>query len=189
MTYLNLELIKNHLNLQNFSDDDKYLQHLGSAVEFVVERDLDKKLTTIAQENGGELPPSLLHAMLLLLGTYYANRENISYASCVEVPKTYQYICDLYRSYGVNSQEFNTIEEIKNKVDELLAVTDDTNKVVHEINKKVDNNLTNLDVVKSQVDELSKRDIVGGEGIDVKQKDTHTKEVNFNITEVNLGDY
>ena len=61
MTYLNLELIKNHLNLQNFSDDDKYLQHLGSAVEFVVERDVDKKLTTIAQENGGELPPSLLH--------------------------------------------------------------------------------------------------------------------------------
>lgn len=189
MTYLNLELIKNHLNLQNFSDDDKYLQHIGSAVEFVVERDLDKKLTTIAQENGGELPPSLLHAMLLLLGTYYANRENISYASCVEVPKTYAYICDLYRSYGVNSQEFNTIEDIKNKVDELLATTDDTNKVVHEINKKVDNNITHLDAVKSQVDELSKRNIVGGEGIDVKQKDTHTKEVNFNITEVNLGDY
>lgn len=175
MTYLNLELIKNHLNLQNFSDDDTYLQHLGSAVEFVVERDIDKKLTTIAQENGGELPPSLLHAMLLLLGTYYANRENISYASCVEVPKTYQYICDLYRSYGVNSQEFNTFEEIKRKVDELQQITTDIN--------------TNLDSVKSEVAELAKRDIVGGEGIDVKQKDTHTKEVNFNITEVNLGDY
>ena len=175
MTYLNLELIKNHLNLQNFSDDDKYLQHLGSAVEFVVERDIDKKLSKIAEENGGEFPPSLLHAMLLLLGTYYANRENVSYASCVEVPKTYAYICDLYRSYGVNSQEFNTIEEIKNKVDELQQITTDIN--------------TNLDGVKSQVNELSQRDIVGGEGIDVKQKDTHTKEVNFNITEVNLGDY
>lgn len=189
MTYLNLELIKNHLNLQNFSDDDKYLQHLGSAVEFVVERDIDKKLSKIAEENGGEFPPSLLHAMLLLVGTYYANRENISYASCVEVPKTYVYICDLYRCYGKTSTEFSTFEDIKNKVDELLAVTDDTNKVVHEINKKVDNNITHLDAVKSQVDELSKRDIVGGEGIDVKQKDTHTKEVNFNITEVNLGDY
>lgn len=175
MTYLNLELIKTHLNLQNFSDDDKYLQHLGSAVEFVVERDIDKKLTTIAQENGGELPPSLLHAMLLLLATYYANRENVSYASCVEVPKTYQYICDLYRCYGKTSQEFNTFEEIKRKVDELEKTTKDIN--------------TNLDGVKSQVAELSKRDIVGGEGIDVKQKDTHTKEVNFNITEVNLGDY
>lgn len=175
MTYLNLELIKNHLNLQNFSDDDKYLQHLGSAVEFVVEKDIDKKLSKIAEENGGEFPPSLLHAMLLLLGTYYANRENISYASCVEVPKTYQYICDLYRCYGVNSQEFNTFEEIKRKVDELQQITTDIN--------------TNLDGVKSQVAELSKRDIVGGEGIDVKQKDTHTKEVNFSITEVNLGDY
>lgn len=175
MTYLNLELIKTHLNLQNFSDDDKYLQHLGSAVEFVVERDLDKKLTTIAQENGGELPPSLLHAMLLMLGTYYANRENISYASCVEVPKTYQYICDLYRCYGKTSTEFNTFEEIKRKVDELQQITTDIN--------------TNLDGVKSQVAELAKRDIVGGEGINVKQKDTHTKEVNFNITEVNLGDY
>lgn len=175
MTYLNLELIKNHLNLQNFSDDDKYLQHLGSAVEFVVERDIDKKLTTIAQENGGELPPSLLHAMLLLLGSYYANRENISYASCVEVPKTYQYICDLYRCYGKTSTEFNTFEEIKRKVDELQQITTDIN--------------TNLDSVKSEVAELAKRDIVGGEGIDVKQKDTHTKEVNFNITEVNLGDY
>lgn len=175
MTYLNLELIKTHLNLQIFSDDDKYLQHLGSAVEFVVERDLDKKLTTIAQENGGELPPSLLHAMLLLLSTYYANRENVSYASCVEVPKTYAYICDLYRCYGKTSQEFNTFEEIKRKVDELQQITTDIN--------------TNLDGVKSQVAELAKRDIVGGEGINVKQKDTHTKEVNFNITEVNLGDY
>ena len=175
MTYLNLELIKNHLNLQNFSDDDTYLQHLGSAVEFVVERDIDKKLSKIAEENGGEFPPSLLHAMLLLLGTYYANRENISYASCVEVPKTYAYICDLYRCYGKTSQEFNTFEEIKRKVDELQQITTDIN--------------ANLDGVKSKVDELSKRDIVGGEGIDVKQKDTHTKEVNFNITEVNLGDY
>lgn len=175
MTYLNLELIKNHLNLQNFSDDDKYLQHLGSAVEFVVEKDIDKKLSKIAEENGGELPPSLLHAMLLLLGTYYANRENISYASCVEVPKTYAYICDLYRCYGKTSQEFNTFEEIKRKVDELQQTTKDIN--------------ANLDGVKSQVAELAKRDIVGGEGIDVKQKDTHTKEVNFNITEVNLGDY
>ena len=175
MTYLNLELIKNHLNLQNFSDDDKYLQHLGSAVEFVVERDIDKKLSKIAEENGGEFPPSLLHAMLLLLGSYYANRENISYASCVEVPKTYAYICDIYRCYGKTSTEFNTFEEIKRKVDELQQTTKDIN--------------TNLDGVKSQVAELAKRDIVGGEGIDVKQKDTHTKEVNFNITEVNLGDY
>lgn len=189
MTYLNLELIKNHLNLQNFSDDDKYLQHLGSAVEFVVERDLDKKLTTIAQENGGELPPSLLHAMLLLLGSYYANRENISYASCVEVPKTYAYICDLYRCYGKNSTEFNTFEEIKNKVDELQALATDTNAIVKTINKKVDANISVSNGLVSQVEDLSKRDIVGGEGIDVKQKDTHTKEVNFAITEVNLGDY
>lgn len=175
MTYLNLELIKNHLNLQNFSDDDKYLQHLGSAVEFVVERDIDKKLTTIAQENGGELPPSLLHAMLLLLGSYYANRENISYASCVEVPKTYAYICDLYRCYGKNSTEFNTFEEIKRKVDELQQITTDIN--------------ANLDGVKSKVDELSKRDIVGEDGIKVEDKDKYTKSVQLGITEVNLGDY
>ena len=175
MTYLNLELIKNHLNLQNFSDDDKYLQHLGSAVVFVVERDIDKKLSKIAEENGGEFPPSLLHAMLLLLATYYANRENVSYASCVEVPKTYQYICDLYRCYGKTSTEFNTFEEIKRKVDELEKTTKDIN--------------TNLDGIKSQVDELSKRDIVGEDGIKVEDKDKYTKSVQLGITEVNLGDY
>ncbi len=189
MTYLNLELIKTHLNLQDFSDDDKYLQHLGSAVEFVVERDIDKKLTTIAQENGGELPPSLLHAMLLLLGSYYANRENISYASCVEVPKTYAYICDLYRCYGANSTEFNTFKEIQNKVEELQQIATDTNAIVKTINKKVDNNITNLDGVKSQVDELAKRDIVGEDGIKVEDKDKYTKSVQLGITEVNLGDY
>lgn len=189
MTYLNLELIETHLNLQDFSDDDKYLQHLGSAVEFVVERDIAKKLTTIAQENGGELPPSLLHAMLLLLGSYYANRENISYASCVEVPKTYAYICDLYRCYGANSTEFNTFKEIQNKVDELQAIAQDTNTIVKDINKKVDNNITNLDGVKSQVDALSKRDIVGEDGINVEDKDAYTKAVKLGITEVNLGDY
>lgn len=175
MTYLNLELIKTHLNLQNFSDDDKYLQHLGSAVEFVVEKDIDKKLSKIAEENGGEFPPSLLHAMLLLLGTYYANRENISYASCVEVPKTYAYICDLYRSYGNTSTEFKTFEEIKQKVDELQQITTDIN--------------TNLDGVKQQVAELAKRDIVGEDGIKVEDKDKYTKSVQLGITEVNLGDY
>ena len=189
MSYLNLELIKNHLNLQNFSDDDKYLQHLGSAVEFVVERDIDKKLSKIAEENGGEFPPSLLHAMLLLLGTYYANRENVSYASCVEVPKTYAYICDLYRCYGKTSTEFNTFEDIKNKVDELQAIATDTNAIVKTINKKVDNNITNLDGVKSKVDELAKRDIVGEDGIKVEDKDKYTKSVQLGITEVNLGDY
>ena len=105
------------------------------------------------------------------------------------MPKTYQYICDLYRSYGVNSQEFNTIEDIKNKVDELQALAQDTNKVVHEIKNDVNMNNSQISTLTQNVDELSKRDIVGGEGIDVKQKDTHTKEVNFAITDVNLGDY
>lgn len=189
MTYLNLELIKTHLNLQDFSDDDKYLQHLGSAVEFVVERDIDKKLTTIAQENGGELPPSLLHAMLLLLGSYYANRENISYASCVEVPKTYVYILDLYRCYGKTSTEFNTFEEIKNKVEELQQIAQDTNTIVKDINSKVDGNISAVNSLASKVEDLSKRDIVGEDGINVEAKDAYTKAVKLGITEVNLGDY
>ena len=101
MNYLTLDIIKKHLNIdEDFHDDDSYLEMLGNAVEKAVETALDDSLAAIAKTAvDGKLPVPLLVCMLQLLGTFYANRENVAFASSSEVPYTYQYIIDLYRNY------------------------------------------------------------------------------------------
>lgn len=106
MKYLTLKLIKKHLNLdEDFTADDSYLEVLGGAVEDAIEKNVDEPLSILAEKNGGELPLALQQAMLLLLGTYYSNRESIAFANPVEVPNTYNYLIDLYRNYCGNVEE------------------------------------------------------------------------------------
>jgi hypothetical protein len=47
------------------------------------------------------LPSSVVHAMLLMIGNLYANREPISYSTVVKIPYTYEYLISLYKHYTV----------------------------------------------------------------------------------------
>ena len=102
MKYLNLEIIKNHLNLdQNFDADDFYLNALYDVAVEAVSKYIDVPLSQLEDENG-KLPSSVLHAMLLLIGTWYSVRESVSSASMMPVPHAVEFLCDLNRDYRIN---------------------------------------------------------------------------------------
>ena len=105
MQYLKLELIKKHLNMdESFHDDDSYLEALGDVVEEITEKHIDVSLKKLTADNNGKIPTPLKQAMLLLLATYYSNRENIAFASSSEIPLSYSYLLSLYQNYGGNEK-------------------------------------------------------------------------------------
>ena len=100
MTFLTLDQIKKHLNIDSyFHDDDQYLSDLGSVAELSVEKHIDYPLNVIADKNEGELPMPIIQAMLLLIGTLYLNRESVSFGTAVPVPHAYDYLIALYQNY------------------------------------------------------------------------------------------
>lgn len=98
--YLQLEQVKKHLNIDSdFTEDDKYLEHLISVAELSVSTHLNIALDELAGE-GGVIPSPIIHAMLLMIGTLYNNRESVTYGSAIEIPLCYQYLISLYRNYS-----------------------------------------------------------------------------------------
>lgn len=124
MNYLTLDLIKEHLNINSgYTGSDVYLTHLGGVVEVVVERHIDDSFELLSEANGDKLPSPLIQACLILLGTYYANRENIAFAASFEVGNTFTYLCDLYRNYAGNRND--EIEQMLKEIEERLAAVED----------------------------------------------------------------
>ena len=98
--YLQLNQIKKHLNIdEDFKSDDEYLLQLAQAAQNVVEVHLDRPLDSLENEEG-YIPSSLTQAMLLLIGTWYASRESVSFASNSVLPHSYDYIIALYKNYN-----------------------------------------------------------------------------------------
>ena len=102
---LNLEGIKKHLNIDDYyEDDDFYLIYLCEVAEMAVEKHIDTNLEKVAEENGGELPAPIAHAILLLIGNMYKSRESVSYGSVTSIPFSYEYLLSLYKNYGLNNK-------------------------------------------------------------------------------------
>ena len=98
--YLQLYQIKKHLNIdEDFHSDDEYLVELAQAAQNVVEVHLDIPLKSLENEEG-YIPSSLTQAMLLLIGTWYASRASVSFASNSVLPHSYDYIIALYKNYN-----------------------------------------------------------------------------------------
>ena len=97
MKYLTLDDIKTHLNIDSaFTDDDQYLESLESVAVDIIERDIDYKL-------GEQLPDALKHALLLVIGNFYDNRESLSPVGISELPQSLGWILDLYRDYSIDT--------------------------------------------------------------------------------------
>ena len=96
--YIDLETIKQHLIIDH-CDDDRYLCDLETVAENAVCRDLNLHSLKEIEDCSGMLPATVLHAMLLLIGVMYSNREGVSYGSPHEVPLSYSYLLDLNRNY------------------------------------------------------------------------------------------
>lgn len=98
MRYLTLELCKAHLVVDHDEDDNIITQYANS-VENNIERQIECPLSELEDANG-ELPADLVGAMLLFLGSLYANREGLStqnvmptasIAALIQPFKTYGY--------------------------------------------------------------------------------------------------
>lgn len=98
--YIQLDLAKKHLNIEDdFRDDDEYILSLIEVAEDAVRVHINDDFASIAEKNGGCLPPPILQAALLMIGNLYSSREIIGNKS-VALPYNYQYLIDLYRNYN-----------------------------------------------------------------------------------------
>ena len=96
---LTLDQIKKHLNIDaTFTADDSYLLSLADVAAEMVETHIDKPLNELT-DGEGNLPAPLVHAMLLLIGNFYANRESVTFANAQPLPHAFDLIINLYQNY------------------------------------------------------------------------------------------
>lgn len=99
--YITLEQAKKHLLVdEDFRADDMYILDLIAVAEDSVSKHLDIALDEL--EVGGTLPPAIIHAMLLMIGNLYANREPVAFGTVVKLPYSYEYLIGLYKHYEIN---------------------------------------------------------------------------------------
>ena len=75
MRYLTLEECKRHLYVDH-NEDDALIQRYAGAAEDAVEGYIECPLERYAKN--GQLPDAIISAMLLYVGSLYANREGFS---------------------------------------------------------------------------------------------------------------
>lgn len=98
--YIQLDLAKKHLNLEeDFLEDDEYILSLIEVAESAVRVHINEDFASIAEKNGGCLPPPILQAALLMIGNLYQHREALGNKTQA-LPYNYQYLIDLYRNYN-----------------------------------------------------------------------------------------
>lgn len=86
--------IKQHLNIEKeWNGDNQYLQSLLDAAKVVVQKHI---CDSIDGKSEGQFP--LAHAVKLLVGTWYMNRESLS--NLQRGNHSYEYILSLYKNYG-----------------------------------------------------------------------------------------
>lgn len=86
MAVLSLEILKKHVNADDFTDDDRYLEALLEASTQAVLNEIRRSRDEIMEIGGGEWPAPVAHAILLLAGHFYNQREAVSSAQMHEVP-------------------------------------------------------------------------------------------------------
>ena len=100
--YLSVNDVKRHLIIDH-NDDDLLIADLITVAEDAVRRDLNLYSLKDIEDCTGMLPASVMQAMLLLIGTLYANRESVSYGQAHPVPHSYEYLIALARNYMNNA--------------------------------------------------------------------------------------
>ncbi len=97
MAYLNLSDAKKHLNV-DFSDDDSYISQLIDAAEAAVSNYIQTSLSDYV--HGDILDPALLHAIKIMVGNLYSNRESIAYAVPQAIPYTLTFLLAPFIKYS-----------------------------------------------------------------------------------------
>lgn len=91
---ITIDELKQHLNIEKeWNGDNQYLQSLFDTAKVVVQKHI---CDSIDGKSEGQLP--LAHAVKLLVGTWYMNRESLSNLN--KANHSYEYILSLYKNYG-----------------------------------------------------------------------------------------
>ena len=91
---ITIDELKQHLNIEKeWNGDNQYLQSLLDAAKIVVQKHI---CDSIDGKSEGQLP--LAHAVKLLVGTWYMNRESLS--NLQKGYHSYEYILSLCKNYG-----------------------------------------------------------------------------------------
>lgn len=98
-----LSLLKKHVRADDFSGDDDYLQHLLDAAEESVVTMTNRTLDDLVVEDTGQLPSSLQHAVLLLAGHWYNQRESVSGVQMHAVPHALEALVKPFRKLSSSS--------------------------------------------------------------------------------------
>ena len=92
---ITLDELKAHLNIEtDWHGEDQYLQSLIDAAKVVVQKHICDEIDGVKE--GEQIP--LLHAIKLLVGTWYMNRESLS--NLQKGNHSYEYILSLYKNYS-----------------------------------------------------------------------------------------
>lgn len=86
--YVNIEDLKKHLNVDH-DEDNAYIVELEKVAEDAIATYLQRPLTDFVdhdQCSHEELKPAIRHAIRLLVGTWYANREDVVFATPTTLP-------------------------------------------------------------------------------------------------------
>ena len=188
MNHLTLKLIKEHLNLDNdFTLDDDYLTNLGNVVETVVERHIDDSFTFLASANGGNLPTPLIQAMLLLLGTYYANREHIAFNANYEVGNSYTFLIDLYRNYSASHSDSSNYTLI-NSIDELMKKNKEMNDKLEDVKSSVNNNSKDIIRINEDLPSIMNMASSAESNVRITRSELETLQSNFETIHRDMSD-
>jgi DNA packaging protein, QLRG family len=93
---ITLDEIKAHLNIEkDWNGENEYLQSLLDAAKVVVQKHIcEDDIDGMSEEQ----KKPLAHAILLLLSTWYMNRESLS--NLQKGNHSYEYILSLYKNYN-----------------------------------------------------------------------------------------
>lgn len=100
--YATLEMAKRHLNIEDaFTEDDLYIGSLIDVAEEKVAAELCMSKEDMGSINGdgGTIPSPILHAILLTIGAYYTNREDITTVQTRPLEYGVKYLTQLYRNF------------------------------------------------------------------------------------------
>lgn len=101
MATVDLALLKKHVNADDFTADDTYLQHLLDAAEAHVigmtNRTAAELMVPGSSEGTTVLPAQLQQAVIMLAGHWYNQREAVSGVQMAEVPHSLQALVKPFR--------------------------------------------------------------------------------------------
>lgn len=98
--YISVAELKAHLNIaEEYADEDAQLLRLLKVSHVSVETHICQPLTTFVDEEEG-LNPMLSHAILILAGHFYANREPVAFVQPYPIPYTFEYLLQPFKKYA-----------------------------------------------------------------------------------------